>query len=156
MTNGRRERGLLIRPTAVAALATAPPTSTLGRSNLGISISDRSMVGRSIFVRSGAVRVGIGISSVRTATVRATREQPGAASAADPRNGVTDRPTSGPERARRDAQEPLEPAGQVRLVAEADLRGHVHQRGTLEDPLTRRLEPAPEDVGVRRDPECTS
>lgn len=44
-------------------------------------------------------------------------------------------------------------ARQVCLIEEADLRGHVRERLAAEDPVPRGLEPTPQDVRVRRDPE---
>ena len=47
----------------------------------------------------------------------------------------------------------LEVTGEVRLVVEADARGDPCDRLALEQALTRRLDPPPEDVGVRSDAE---
>ena len=52
-----------------------------------------------------------------------------------------------------DAQEPLEAAGQVGLVEEADLGGDVRQGLAVEDPGAGRIETPAGDVDVRTDPE---
>jgi threonine/homoserine/homoserine lactone efflux protein len=45
--------------------------------------------------------------------------------------------------------------GEVRLIVEANLRGDLRERLTIEQPAPGGIDPAPDDVPVRRDPERT-
>ena len=48
----------------------------------------------------------------------------------------------------------LEVTREVRLVAEADVRGDLSDRFPIEEALSRRLDPPAQDVFVRCDSEC--
>ncbi len=67
------------------------------------------------------------------------------------RSGGSGGSAGSPEPAGRRAEELAEPAGQVRLVVEADLGRHIGQGLSTQDPVAGGLEPASDHVGMRRD-----